>query len=199
MHSLVHLTRDFCWLWASNVRFAACERHFISGIGRTTFRPMGSTPPEQPALQRNRGRARNGIRKSILTLTANLRLEPASVSSQNAQRREKSRSLMPRCQATTTVESSSSGATAQTPSEFARYDWCLSGGWPRAIATPPWDTTTNATGYPMLVIIFDPLQLLREPYDRVTIVPRAKAFGGAAQDLAQPIPRAVSIIDPHES
>src|SRR5215469_17496310 len=47
--------------------------------------------------------ARNGIRKSSLTLTAHLRLGPASVSSQNAQRREKSRSLMPRCQATTTV------------------------------------------------------------------------------------------------
>src|SRR5215471_20098288 len=44
--------------------------------------------------------ARNGIRKSSLTLTANLRLGPASVSSQNAPRREKSRSLMPRCQAT---------------------------------------------------------------------------------------------------
>src|SRR5262252_6931319 len=56
--------------------------------------------PWQPALHRNRGRARKGIRKSSLTLTANLRLGPASVSSQNAQRREKSRSLMPRCQAT---------------------------------------------------------------------------------------------------
>jgi hypothetical protein len=46
---------------------------------------------------------------------------------------------------------------------------------------------------------FARLRSLPEPGDGVTIVPRAEAFGGAVQDLAQPIPGTVPIIDPHES
>src|SRR5215510_7678507 len=67
---------------------------------RLLARGDGASCVDECAITRVGRPARNGIRKSSLTLTANLRLGPASVSSQNAQRREKSRSLMPRCQAT---------------------------------------------------------------------------------------------------
>jgi hypothetical protein len=40
---------------------------------------------------------------------------------------------------------------------------------------------------------------LPEPVDGVTIVPRAEAFGGAVQDLAQHIPGTIPLIDPYES
>ena len=48
------------------------------------------------------------------------------------------------------------------------------------------------------VALFDRLRCLPEPGEGVTIVPRAEAFGGAVQDVAQPIPGTVPIIDPHE-
>jgi hypothetical protein len=60
-------------------------------------------------------------------------------------------------------------------------------------------TVANITGDLMLVALFDCLRSLPEPGDGVTMVPRAEAFGGAVQDLAQPIPGTVPIIDPHES
>src|SRR5260221_2543184 len=43
------------------------------------------------------------------------------------------------------------------------------------------------------------LRSLPELSDGVTIVPRAAAFRRAVQDLAQPLPGTVPIIDPHES
>src|SRR5215468_12014763 len=67
---------------------------------RLLARGDGASCVDECAITRVGRPARNGIRKSSLTLTANLRLGPASVSSQNAQRPEKSQSLMPRCQAT---------------------------------------------------------------------------------------------------
>ncbi len=60
-------------------------------------------------------------------------------------------------------------------------------------------TVANITGDLMLVALFDRLRSLPEPVDGVTIVPRAEAFGGAVQDLAQHIPGTVPIIDPYES
>jgi hypothetical protein len=51
----------------------------------------------------------------------------------------------------------------------------------------------------MLVALFDRLRSLPESGDGVTIVPRAEAFAGAIQDLAQPIPGSLRIIDPDES
>ncbi len=60
-------------------------------------------------------------------------------------------------------------------------------------------TVANITGDLMLVALFHRLRSLPEPVDGVTIVPRAEAFGGAVQDLAQHIPGTVPIIDPYES
>src|SRR5216684_7246911 len=57
-------------------------------------------------------------------------------------------------------------------------------------------TVANITGDLMLVAPFDRLRSLPQPVDGVTIVPRAEAFGGAVQDLAQHIPGTVPIIDP---
>src|SRR5215470_14073134 len=70
---------------------------------RLLARGDGASCVGECAITRVGRPVQNGIRKSSLTLTANLRLGPASVSSQNAQRREKSRSLMPRCQVTATT------------------------------------------------------------------------------------------------
>ena len=60
-------------------------------------------------------------------------------------------------------------------------------------------TVANIAGDLMLVALFDRLRSLPEPVDGVTIVPRAEAFAGAIQDLAQPIPGSLPIIDPDES
>jgi hypothetical protein len=57
----------------------------------------------------------------------------------------------------------------------------------------------NVAGGSMFVALFDRLRSLPKPGDGVTIVPRAEPFGGAVQDLAQPIPGTVPIIDPHKS
>jgi len=43
------------------------------------------------------------------------------------------------------------------------------------------------------------LRSLPESGDGVTIVPRAEAFAGAIQDLAQPVPGSLPIIDPDDS
>jgi hypothetical protein len=60
-------------------------------------------------------------------------------------------------------------------------------------------TVANITVDLMLVALFDRLRSLPESGDGVTIVPRAEAFAGAIQDLAQPIPGSLRIIDPDES
>jgi len=59
-------------------------------------------------------------------------------------------------------------------------------------------TVANIRGF-NAVALFDRLRSLPESGDGVTIVPRAEAFAGAIQDLAQPIPGSLRIIDPDES
>jgi hypothetical protein len=75
----------------------------------TVRQSQGNPPtcraPQAPAKISRGGRrlgagGQPSIRKSGLTLTANLRLRATSVSKQGAQRRSKPRNLTPRCQAT---------------------------------------------------------------------------------------------------
>jgi len=56
-------------------------------------------------------------------------------------------------------------------------------------------TVANIRGF-NAVALFDRLRSLPESGDGVTIVPRAEAFAGAIQDLAQPIPGSLRIIEP---
>jgi hypothetical protein len=57
----------------------------------------------------------------------------------------------------------------------------------------------NVTGELKLGGLFDSPQFVSKHGDGVTIVPRAEAFGGAVQDLAQPLSYTVTAVDRHES
>jgi len=60
-------------------------------------------------------------------------------------------------------------------------------------------TCSRALRNLVLVALSDRLRSLPEHGDGVTIVSRAEAFASAVQDLAQSVPGAIPIIDPHES
>jgi Na+/H+-dicarboxylate symporter len=106
------------------------------------------------------------------------------------------------------------GAFATAFAERTSHTVAIRGSHPIAIGAPleslahlmiadttadAFRTVANITGDLMLVALFDRLRSLPESGDGVTIVPRAEAFAGAIQDLAQPIPGSLRIIDPDES